>query len=300
MSRIIFGGIEGGGTHFNCIIANDPQHIICETTFPTTSPTETIEKVASFFLEQIKLGVEISSIGLGSFGPLDLHPGSPTFGYITRTPKPDWSNTPILKMVSEKLPVPVSIDTDVNCAALGEGIWGEAQGLTDFLYITVGTGIGGGIIINGKPLHGMVHSELGHILIPHDQEKDPFPGICPFHGDCLEGLAGGPALKARWEHPAEDLPIEHPAWELEAEYLAMALHNFICTISPQRIILGGGVMQQKQLFPKIRLKVLENLHNYAITTSSKNYMERYIVPPGLGTKSGVLGAIALVKQNLTS
>lgn len=298
MSNAIFGGIEGGGTHFNCIIAKDPKNILYENSFPTSSPSETVGKAVHFFTEHLKRGVDICSVGIGSFGPLDLDPASPTFGSITNTPKPGWSNTPILKMIGEKLPVPVSIDTDVNCAALGEGLWGEAQRLTDFLYITVGTGIGGGLIINGKPLHGMVHSELGHILIPHDREQDPYLGICPFHGDCLEGLACGLSLKDRWKQPAENLSTTHPAWDLEAEYLASALHNFIYTISPQRIILGGGVMQQRQLFTKIHQRILSKLKDYAITTFIKNHIEKFIIPPGLGHRSGVLGAIALAKQNL--
>jgi fructokinase len=297
MSDCVFGGIKVGGTHFNYIIASSPKHILFETSFPTTTPEETVEKVVLFFAEHIKHGVEIYSIGPGSFGPLNLTPESPTYGSITNTPKPGGPNIPILKMISEKLTVPVSIDTDVNCAALGEGLWGEAQRLTDFLNITVGTGIGGGLIINGKPLHGMVHLELGYILILHDKIKDPFPGICPFHGDCLEGLASGLPLKARWKKPAEDLPVDHPAWELEAEYLAAALHNFICTISPQRIILGGGVMQQMYMFSKIHPRVLEKLNDYASTPFLKNHLENFIVPPGLGQRSSVLGAIALAKQN---
>jgi fructokinase len=299
MPNNFFGGIEGGGTHFNCIIAKDPENILSEMSFSTTSPSETVDKVVHFFVEHIKRGVDICSVGLGSFGPLDLNTTSETFGSITHTPKPGWSNTPILKMISEKLPVPVSLDTDVNCAALGEGLWGEAQRLTDFLYITVGTGIGGGLIIHGKPVHGMVHSELGHILIPHDREKDPFTGICPFHGDCLEGLACGPSLKVRWKQLPEDLPASHPAWDLEAEYLATALHNLIYTISPQRVILGGGVMKQVQLYSIIHQKVLEKLKDYAINPFLKDHIEKFIVPPGLDHRSGALGAIALAKLNLT-
>jgi fructokinase len=193
------------------------------------------------------------------------------------------------------LKVPVGFDTDVNGAALGEHRWGAAQDLHTFVYLTVGTGIGGGAMVAGALVHGLLHPEMGHILIARRADDD-FPGACPFHDSCLEGLASGPAIEKRWGRNADALPDEHPAWELEAHYLALGLANLVCTLSPQRVILGGGVMTRRQLFPLIRQKVRELLNGYvqapAITTDN----EVFIVPPGLGNSSGVLGALALAER----
>jgi fructokinase len=193
------------------------------------------------------------------------------------------------------LGVPVEFDTDVNAAALGEATWGAARGLGTFIYLTVGTGIGGGGMVNGKLLHGLLHPEMGHLRVPHDLDKDPYPGACPFHGDCLEGLAAGPALLGRWGHRAEDLPADHPAWELEAQYLALGLANLICTLSPQRIILGGGVMQRIGLFQMVRRNVQQVLNGYLQVRTILEQIDQYIVPAALGDRAGVLGAIALAK-----
>jgi len=192
--------------------------------------------------------------------------------------------------------VPVGFDTDVNGAALGENRWGAAQGLDTFLYLTIGTGIGGGGLVGGKLMHGLIHPEMGHVRLPHDREQDPFDGLCPYHGDCLEGLASGPAIEKRWGTPAHALPEAHPAWELEARYLALALTGYICTLSPQRIVLGGGVMQQQSLFPRIRQNVLELLNGYVQSPALLDRIDEYIVPPGLGNQAGVLGAIALAQD----
>jgi fructokinase len=189
---------------------------------------------------------------VASFGPLDLNPRSPTYGCITSTPKPGWSDVDLVRPIRQAFNVPIGFDTDVNAAALAEWRWGAAQGLQSFVYLTIGTGIGGGGLINGQRMHGLIHPEMGHLRIPHDLAGDPFPGACPFHGDCLEGLASGPAFIARWGQPAETLPDDHPAWRLEAQYLSLALVNIICTLSPQRLILGGGVMQRQRLFPLIQ------------------------------------------------
>jgi fructokinase len=199
-------------------------------------------------------------------------------------------------IVERALGVPVGFDTDVNVAALGEAHWGNAQGLTTFLYLTVGTGIGGGGLFNGRLMHGLVHPEMGHMLLPHDRKADPFPGICPYHGDCLEGLACGPALQARWGMAGGSLPPDHPAWVMEADYLALACVNFICILSPQRIILGGGVMSQGQLFPLIRQRVQALLNGYIQAPAILEQIDTYIVPPGLGSRAGVLGALALAEQ----
>jgi fructokinase len=223
-------------------------------------------------------------------------PASRTFGYITTTPKPGWANVDIVGPIRQAFDIPVGFDTDVNGAALGEHRWGVAQGLDTSVYLTVGTGIGGGGMINGKLMHGLVHPEMGHMPIPHDLHQDPFAGSCPFHGDCLEGLASGPALEARWGQRAETMPPEHPAWELEAKYLALAVVSLICTLSPQRIILGGGVMQQAHLFPLIRHQVQQLLNNYVNAPAILEHVDEYIVPPGLGHRAGVKGAIALAQQ----
>ena len=204
----------------------------------------------------------------------------------------------MVRKLQAALGIPIGFDTDVNGAALGEARWGAAQGLSTFLYFTIGTGIGGGAMVEGKLLHGLIHPEMGHVLLPHDTARDPFPGICPFHGDCFEGLASGPALEKRWGQRAETLPADHPAWELEADYIAIAMEGFICAFSPQRIILGGGVPQQPQLIPLVQTKTLALLANYIQSKEVLENMDRYIVPPELGSRAGIAGAIALAQQAL--
>lgn len=291
-----FGGIEAGGTKFVCVVTDDGKNVLAETRFPTTSPDETMGQVIDFFNAQNRLLPEpICAIGVACFGPLDPDPSSPTYGYITTTPKPGWANTPAVPILQKVFSVPVAFDTDVNAAAVGEGKWGAAVGLEDFLYLTIGTGIGGGGIAYGRPIHGLIHPEMGHIYVPHDRNRDPYPGRCPFHGDCFEGLAAGPALADRWKQPGDTLPVDHPAWELEAHYIALALHNFICTLSPRKIILGGGVMQQAHLFPMIRSETRQLLNGYVQSPAILDEIDNLIVPPGLGGRAGVLGAIALAQ-----
>jgi fructokinase len=238
----------------------------------------------------------LEAIGIASFGPLDPRPSSPTFGHITSTPKPGWQNFDLAGAVRTALRVPVGFDTDVNGAALGEARWGAARGLTDFIYVTIGTGIGGGAMVNGLLVHGMLHPEMGHVRVPHDLATDPFPGTCPFHHDCLEGLASGPAIEARWGKPGSDLPPEHPAWRLEAHYLALGLSTWVCTLSPQRIVIGGGVMQQMHLFPLARAALARLLNGYIQTRELIDGLDDYVVPPQLGRHAGVLGAIALAER----
>lgn len=293
----LWGGIEAGGTKFVCAVGSGPDDLRKEARFPTTTPEETLERAAAFFREQqSRPGAPLAALGIASFGPLDLDPGSNTFGFITTTPKPGWAFTSLAGTLGRALDVPVAIDTDVNAAALGEWRWGAARGLDTFIYLTIGTGIGGGGLVNGRPMHGLVHPEMGHIRIPHDRERDPFPGCCPFHGDCLEGLASGPALEKRWGSRAEVLPGEHPAWELEAHYLALAMVDYICTLSPRRIVIGGGVMERASLYTSIREKVLAFLGGYVKSPEILERIDEYIVPPGLGGRSGVLGAIALARS----
>ncbi len=287
-----YAGIEAGGTKFVCAIGFGNGEITEQKSFPTTSPEETLERAIKF-IEVQKRSSPVSAIGIASFGPIDVNPGSPKYGHITSTPKPGWSDTDFVGFVQASLGLPVGFDTDVNGAAQGEHLWGAGQGLDTFIYLTVGTGIGGGGLVNGKRIHGLVHPEMGHIPVMHDRMEDPFEGICPYHGDCLEGLANGPAMEERWGMPPEQIPRDHPAWDLEALYLARALASYIFVLSPQRLILGGGVMNQVHLFPKIRQRVSHLLAGYIQSEQILSDIENYIVPPALGSKSGVLGAIAL-------
>jgi fructokinase len=293
----LYGGVEAGGTKFVCMIAAGPDDIRAETRFPTTTPQETLGRVKDFFRQQAR-AYPIAALGVSCFGPVDLDPASPTFGFITTTPKPGWAQTDILRHLENELQVPTAFDTDVNGAALGEYIWGAARGADPCLYLTIGTGIGGGGIANEKPLHGLVHPEMGHMRLPHDWQADPFPGNCPYHGDCFEGLAAGPALEKRWGRRGETLPHDHPAWALEAGYIAGALANLIFILSPKRIVIGGGVMQSGMLLMRVRAEVQRLLNGYVQSPAILEHIDAYIVPPGLGGRSGVLGAIALAARAL--
>jgi len=289
-----FGGIEAGGTKFICAVGSGPDDLRDEIRIETTTPDETIGRVIGYFQEQHEK-IPLAAIGIASFGPIDLRRDSPTYGFITSTPKPGWSNTDIVGMIRRAFRLPVGFDTDVNAAALGEFCWGAARGLDTFLYLTVGTGIGGGGMVNGELLHGIAHPEMGHIRIPRDDD-DRCAGICPFHGDCLEGLASGPVLEKRWGARPEDLPPEHPAWEQEAEYLALALVNYIFVVSPQRIVIGGGIMEQGNLLPGIHRHVFELLSGYGLPAETIDRLEDFIVMPGLGKRSGICGALALARR----
>ncbi len=289
----LFGGIEAGGTKFVCAVGTGPDDLRTVVQFPTTTPDETLGRAVEFFRSQPG---PLGAVGIGSFGPVDPDPRSPSFGHITSTPKPGWQGTDVAGQIRAALGVPIGFDTDVSAAALGEHRWGAAQDVDSFIYLTVGTGIGGGAIVAGQVLHGLMHPEMGHILIPHDRQRDPFPGNCGFHADCLEGLAAGPAIEARWGQRGEALPPDHPAWELEAHYLGLGLADFIMVLSPQRIVMGGGVMKVTRLFPLLRAEVREVLHGYVRAREILENVEAYIVPPGLGDRAGVLGAIALAQD----
>ncbi|MBN2047568.1 MAG: ROK family protein, partial [Anaerolineaceae bacterium] len=259
----IYGAVEGGGTKFNCLVGTGPDDIRAEIRIPTTTPDETMRDVVAFFQAYEREHEErLAGIGVACFGPVDLNPASATFGSITTTPKEGWARTPIVPVLKEHFDVPIPFELDVNGAAIGEATWGAAVGLTDFAYYTIGTGIGAGVMVNGKMLHGLVHPEAGHMVVRRIA-GDEFEGNCSYHGaNCLEGMATGPAMMKRWGIPAEEMSPNHPAWELEAEYIAAAMQTTICCYSPQRIILGGGVMQQEHLFPLIRSKVQRNLNGY--------------------------------------
>lgn len=289
----LVGAVEAGGSKIICLIANNYDDIRAQAELPTSTPEETIREILSFFQEQCEQHGPIKKLGLASFGPVDLDPLSKNWGYVTDTPKPHWSNTDFAQALAENLGVPVAFDTDVNGAALAEGLWGAAQGLSDYAYITVGTGIGGGIVSSGQIVHGALHPEIGHIAIPHDKTVDPFSGSCPFHGNCLEGLASGAAMQLRWGQGAHTLPDDHPAWELEADYLSILAVNLIFTLSLKRILFGGGLMKRGQLFNLIREKTKSRLGGYLARPPYTDTLENIIQPPGLGVQAGPLGALAL-------
>ena len=288
---MIYGGIEAGGSKWVCATGTGPDDLEQTLTFATTDPEETIARAADFFSGN----GAIAAIGIGSFGPIDIDRTSPTWGRITTTPKPGWAYTEVVAALRNALDLPIAFDTDVNAAALGEHRWGAAVGLETFCYITVGTGIGGGGIANGNLMHGLLHPEFGHMRIPHDRNRDPFDGACPYHGNCFEGLASGDALRARWGRSAEEIADES-AWLLEAEYLALGLQNVICTISPQRIILGGGVMKEPALLPHVRSRVQALASGYFDAPELGAAIDEYIVPPALGDRAGVLGALELARR----
>jgi len=296
----LFGGIESGGTKFVCIVGTDPDHIVADIRIPTSTPAETIHKTVEFFSPFTATG-DLTAIGIASFGPLDLNPDSKTYGHITTTPKLAWQNTDLNGLIQQALNVPVAFDTDVNAAAFGEYYWNSEKGQVDpIVYMTVGTGIGVGAIVHGKPLHGLVHPEAGHFALPHNWRRDPFPGVCPFHGDCLEGLASGPAMTRRWGQKPEALPADHPAWDLEAEYLGLATINLIYAYSPKQIVLGGGVLQHPGLIDKIRSVVQQFNQGYVQSDLLLNQIETYVHLPTLGTRSGVLGAMAMAISSWAS
>jgi fructokinase len=288
----VFGGIEAGGTKWECAVGTGPDDLRAAETIPTTTPVETIGRAVAFFERE----GPVTAMGIGCFGPADLDPSSPTWGHITTTPKPGWSHTDVGPEIGRRLGIPVAFDTDVNAAALAEHRWGAAQDRDTFCYVTVGTGIGGGAMVDGKLLHGLVHPEFGHMRVPHDRDADPFPGACLYHGDCWEGLASGRALEARWGRPAAELAGDDAVWELQARYLALGLVSVICVLSPERIVIGGGVMKRAGLLPLVQREVTELMNGYLDAAAIGEGIAEYIRLPGLGSRAGVLGAIALAER----
>ena len=277
------GGIETGGSKWECAVGTGPSGLRATATIPTGQPEETLGEVLAFFRRE----GPVAAVGIGSFGPVDVRPGSSTWGYVTTTPKPGWAHTDVAGPIGRELGVPVAFDTDVNAAALGEHRWGAARGLDTFAYVTVGTGIGGGGMARGRLLHGLVHPEVGHVRIPHDLSVDPFAGACPYHGDCWEGLASGRAIAARWGRPAHELS-DDAVWALEARYLALGLVAVIAVLSPELVIVGGGVMRRTGLLERVRGEVDALLAGYLAAPP--------IVAPALAPRSGVLGALALAEN----
>ena len=274
----VFGGIEAGGSKWKCAVGTGPDDLRAVSTIATATPDETIGEAVGFFDRE----GPVDAIGIGSFGPVDL-----ARGVITTTPKPGWAHTDVSGEIGRRLGVPVAFDTDVNAAALGEHRWGALQGLDVCCYVTVGTGIGGGILVGGTPVHGLQHPEVGHLRIPHDRDEDPFPGVCPFHGDCWEGLASGPAMEARWGRPADEVADDAP-WALEARYLALGVLALMAVVSPQRIVVGGGVLNRRGLLELVQRQLDQLVSGYVAVPE--------LVPPALGARAGVLGALALAES----
>jgi fructokinase len=285
----VYGGIEAGGTKFVCAVGETPQTILASTLIPTTTPTETLARVIAFFQPYQPHG-----LGLAAFGPVDLNQGSPTYGHILSTPKVAWQGCPIVDALRAGLGAPVAVDTDVNAAALAEFMYGAGRGCDPLVYLTVGTGIGGGAVIRGCPLHGRMHPEMGHMLLAR-APGDTRPSGCPFHEDCLEGLASGHAMRLRFGAP-EALPPAHEAWDLEATYLGRALATIATVLAPQRIIIGGGVMHQTHLLPRIREVCAQVLHGYLPQLKAPGDFEGCIVSPALGDQAGVIGALYLAQE----
>jgi fructokinase len=284
------GGIEAGGTHWTCAVGQGDGEVERSETFLTTTPAETLIRAIEFFAAV----PDLEGVGVGAFGPVEVNRSSPRWGTITTTPKPGWRDTDVVTPLAAALGVPVALDTDVNAAATGEWRHGAAQGLDTFVYLTVGTGIGGGVFANGRPVHGLLHPEVGHMLVPHDRERDPFPGCCPFPRDCLEGLASGTALRERWGRPGEEL-TDPAVWELEAEYLVLGLVNVVLVLAAERIIVGGGVGGAPGLLPLVRGRLLDLLAGYVDAPRLTTGIDDYLVAPGLGPRSGVVGAIELAR-----
>ncbi|SFR65644.1 ROK family protein [Anaeromicropila populeti] len=285
---MLFGALEAGGTKMVMAVGDEKGNILEQKSLPTLTPEETVPELLSYFSKK-----EICALGIGAFGPVDVNPQSKSFGHILDTPKLAWKNYNLYGAFQEKLGIPIGFDTDVNSSCLGEITFGQAGNLNSVVYLTIGTGIGAGIYVNGKLLHGMLHPEGGHIMITRHPE-DSFEGCCPYHGGCLEGMAAGPAIEKRWGKRAAELEQESAVWELEAYYIAQALTNYILILSPEKIILGGGVMHQKQLFPLIREQVKKMLNGY-INTKEISSLDQYIVPASLKDNQGILGCLQLAK-----
>ena len=288
---MLYGAIEAGGTKMICAVGDENGYIVDKTVISTTTPDETMPKVIDYFRDK-----DIEALGIACFGSIDLDKTSDTYGYIVETPKTAWRFFNIVGTMKDALGVPIGFDTDVNGSLLGEVTWGSAKGLTDAIYITFGTGVGAGILSGGKLVHGMMHPEAGHIkLVP--LPGDTFQGICPFHGTCLEGMTSGPAIRARWGLSGEELADRPEVWEMESSYIAQGLSSLICVLSPQKIILGGGVMHRESLFPMIREKVLKELNGY-LKTKQLDDIDNYIVPAGLNDDQGIMGALKLAIDSI--
>lgn len=280
-----YGGIEAGGTKFVCAVGTGPDDITDRVRIPTTTPDETLAAVGRYFSSH-----SVDAVGIATFGPVETRRSRSEYGRITTTPKPGWEGADLIGAVRSVLDVPVTVDTDVNGAALAEARWGAGRGLGNVLYITVGTGLGGGAAIDGRPLAGLVHPEMGHVSVARRADDD-FPGVCPYHGDCLEGMASGPAMNARWGRPAEELgPQLDEALAIESHYLAAGFRQFVFTLAPEVIVMGGGVSHLPGIHQAVNQRLVEQMVGYAVQPEHRN---NYVVPPGLGDDAGIAGALAL-------
>ena len=293
MSAPVLGGVEAGGTKLMCVVGSGPDQVLAEERIPTTTPAETLARAVEFFRAAARRHAPCSAFGIASFGPLDLDPASPTWGRLTRTPKPGWAGADLVTPLHAAFGVPVAIDTDVNGAGLAEALWGAGRNADCVVYVTVGTGIGGGAILHRQPLRGLSHPEMGHIRVPRHPDDASFAGVCPFHGDCLEGLASGPAVRARWGAPAEELPAGHAAWDVLGFYLGHLCAAATMLLSPHVIVLGGGVTKAPPLLAAVRRWTGRLLAGYPQSARLEGALAEYIVPPALGDRAGALGALAL-------
>ena len=285
LRSVLYGGVEAGGTKFVCAVGTGPHDIAERVRIPTTQPEETLAAVGEYFAAR-----RVDAVGIATFGPVELRRSEPRYGRITSTPKPGWEGADLVGAVREVADVPISIDTDVNGAALAEARWGAGVGLDTVLYVTVGTGIGGGAVIGGQTLQGLIHPEMGHVSVDR-MEGDRFEGVCPFHGDCLEGMASGTAMEARWGRPADELgAVLVEALEIETHYLAAGFRQFVYTLAPDVIVMGGGVAQLAELHPRVNARLVEMMSGYAVQSEHRS---DFVVAPGLGEDSGIAGALAL-------
>jgi fructokinase len=292
LQQRLYAGIEAGGTKFVCVVARGIDEVLEEIRIPTTTPAETMGEVVRFFVDARARHGSFAAFGIGTFGPVDLRPGSPTWGCLLDTPKTHWSGADLVRPLVAAFECPIVIETDVNAAALAELQYGAGRGCRSLAYITVGTGIGGGAVIDGRPLHGLLHPEMGHVRVQRDPRDLTFAGTCPFHGDCLEGLASGPAIRARWGASLDELGDGHVAFDIIGHYLGQLAATITLVLSSERIVFGGGVMQSAALFPPLRRAAEKMLANY-LPTCRADWAERHLVPPALGDRSGRVGAISL-------
>ncbi len=290
----VVGAIETGGTKTVCAVVTTEGDLLVRKRFPTETPERTLGNARQFLFEQAAIHGPLAAIGIGSFGPIDIRPASANYGRVLNTPKPGWAGANFVHEFAADFDVPIAIDTDVNCALIGELNWGAGRGITDMVYITVGTGIGGGVLSNGRLVKGHSHPDLGHLFIPAQENDRSFAGVCPFHGSlCAEGLASGPAMAERWGVQGKDLDDDHRAWELEAQYLAMVCANIFVSTAPRKIILGGGVLQHAPLIEMIRRQFIVRLNEYIDLSSWNKSLDDLIVPAALGGDSGIMGASAI-------
>jgi fructokinase len=290
MSEAFYGAIEAGGTKFVVGLADGTGAIVARTRIPTTTPEETLGASVAWLAEQ---GRTLAAVGIASFGPLQLNPGASDWGCVTQTPKPHWSGADLVGSFARAFGCPVGLETDVNGAAIAEARWGLEQPIGSLLYLTIGTGVGGGFVSQGRVLHGASHPEMGHIRLPRHPLDSNYAGNCPFHGDCLEGLAAGPAIIARWGASLSDLPEGHPGTDIIAWYLGQAVCSFQAVLAPERIVLGGGVMATPGMLDKVRRAATQSGAGYFVGAP-----EQIVVSPRLGDNSGLMGALVVAQDAL--